>query len=101
MAGAPFVAGTASRGSVVGGLGEMAGALPSRGPWGVGGSRSLGEEFPDDAEELVEPVVVEPVAGPLHADDGGVREVAGTAVLGGVAGPALGTVEEQRRAGDA
>src|SRR6185436_11677892 len=64
-------------------------------------SASGGEEGADDAEEFVEAVVVEPVAGAVDAGDGGVLEVGGAAVGGGVAGAALGAVEQERGAGDA
>ena len=65
------------------------------------GRLGLAEEVADDAEELVEPVVMQPVAGAVDADDGGVPEGRGAPVVGRVAGAALLAVEQERRARDA
>src|SRR3990167_9164534 len=51
--------------------------------------RRAAEELANDAEEVVQAVVVEPVPGAVEADDGGVAEDLRPAVLDGVAGLAL------------
>src|SRR3990167_8979453 len=58
------------------------------------------EELADDAEELVQAVVVQPVARPVDAGDGDVAEGSRAAVLGQVPGLTLLAVEEQGGAGD-
>src|SRR5262245_13115252 len=58
------------------------------------------EKAPHDAQELREPVVMEPVAGPVDADHLGLTEVADPPVLGGIAGAALLAVEQEGRACD-
>src|SRR5581483_11598169 len=65
------------------------------------GRGRLTEEVAHDAEELVEPVVVEPVAGAVDTHHGGVPERRRASVLGRVAGAALLAVEQERGAGDA
>src|SRR6267378_4790695 len=59
-----------------------------------------GQKAPDDAQELRQPVVVEPVPGAVDADHPDVTEVRRPTVLGGIARAALLAVEEQRRARD-
>src|SRR6267143_5258202 len=59
------------------------------------------EKRTHDFQELAQPVVVQPVAGTLDADDARVTEVRGAAVGRRIAGPALRAVEQQRRTRDA
>src|SRR5215470_10486358 len=58
------------------------------------------EKAPHDAQELREPVVMEPVAGPVDADHLCLTEVADPPVLGGVTGAAFPAVEQEGRARD-
>src|SRR5262245_61412281 len=53
------------------------------------------EELADDAQEVVETVVVEPMPGAVDTCDGRVPERLGAAILGGIAGPALLSVDEE------
>src|SRR2546428_8826281 len=66
----------------------------------AGRSASAAEELAHDAQEVVQPVVVQPVAGALDADDARVAEVRGAAVGRPITRPALLAVEEQGRAPD-
>src|SRR5262245_66136937 len=64
-------------------------------------SRALSsEEAPHDAQELRQPIVVEPVSGPVHSDDLCATEVLDPTVGGGIAGTALLAVEQKGRARD-
>src|SRR6185369_6768097 len=56
---------------------------------------SFGEESSHETQELVEPVVVQPVPRAVHTDDLCVTEVACASVRLGIAGPALRAVHEQ------
>jgi len=59
-----------------------------------------GEEPPDEADELVESVVVYPVPGPLDVDTDRLGEVLDSFVFRRVRRPALRSAHEQRRAAD-
>src|SRR5438445_12983962 len=59
-----------------------------------------GQKAPDDAQEPREPVVVEPMPGPVDSDHPGVTEVRRPTVLDGIARAALLAVEEQGRTRD-
>src|SRR5512132_569493 len=59
------------------------------------------EELPHHPEELVQAIVMEPVAGAVDANHARAGKEAGAAVLVGVAGAALLAVEEQGGAGHA
>src|SRR2546426_3945288 len=67
-------------------------------PWAGDRGASAAEEPAHDAQEVVQPVVVQPVAGALDADDARVAEVRGAAVGRRITRPALLALEEQGRA---
>src|SRR5512134_579310 len=70
--------------------GASCAASPDRSAW-----LGLPEELPHDPEELVEAVVVQPVARPVDADDRRMAEDIRAAVVGRVAGAALVAVEQE------
>ena len=61
--------------------------------------QALEERF-QVGDELVQLVVVQPVAGLLELDDAGVAEMLDAAIPFGVRGPAVGAVNQQSGAGD-
>src|SRR5215831_15493335 len=66
---------------------------------------SIGEasskKTPDKVEKDVELIMVDPMPGVVDRRDFGVAEIADAAVLLGIGRPALFTVDQQGRAGDA
>src|SRR5439155_17763612 len=61
---------------------------------------SSGKELAHGSQELIEAIVVKPVAGAVDAEDPGVAERVRASILGRVPEPALRAVQDQRGTGD-